>query len=198
VPISDREEVAERLVTERGATLIPPFDHRDVIAGQGTIGLEIAADLPQVELVLVPVSGGGLASGIATAIKARCPAARVVGVEPALAADAAASLAAGERVHWPAADRERTSADGLRAEPSELTFAHLRALLDGIVTVTEEEIHAAVALLARSARLVAEPSGAVTTAAYLHRATDLPRGRTVAIVSGGNLNPADLAAILTS
>jgi threonine dehydratase len=198
VPITDREVVAERLVTERGATLIPPFDHRDVIAGQGTIGLEIAADLPGVELVLVPVSGGGLASGIATAIKARCPTTRVVGVEPALAADAAASLAADRRVHWPAADRERTSADGLRAEPSELTFAHLRALLDGIVTVTEEEIRAAVALLARRARLVAEPSGAVTTAAYLHRAADLPRGRTVAIVSGGNLNPADLAAILTT
>jgi threonine dehydratase len=198
VPGSDREAVAERLVTERGATLIPPFDHRDVIAGQGTIGLEIAADLPSVELVLVPVSGGGLASGIATAIKARCPGAQVVGVEPALAADAAASLAADRRVHWPAADRERTIADGLRAEPSELTFAHLRALLDGIVTVTEEEIREAVALLARRARLVAEPSGAVTTAAYLHRAADLPRGRTVAIVSGGNLNPADLAAILTT
>jgi threo-3-hydroxy-L-aspartate ammonia-lyase len=198
VPITDREVVAQRLVTERGATLIPPFDHPDVIAGQGTIGLEIAADLPSVEVVLVPVSGGGLASGIATAIKARCPSARVIGVEPALAADAAASLAADRLVHWSAADRERTSADGLRAEPSELTFAHLRKLLDGIVTVTEEEIREAVALLARRARLVAEPSGAVTTAAYLHRAADLPRGATVAIVSGGNLNPADLAAILTT
>jgi threonine dehydratase len=196
VPINDREVVAERLVAERGATLIPPFDHPDVIAGQGTIGLEIAADLPDVELVLVPVSGGGLASGVATAIKARCPAARVIGVEPELAGDAAASLAAGRLVRWPAGDRERTSADGLRAQPSELTFAHLQKLLDGIVTVSEDEIREAVALLAHRAHLVAEPSGAVTTAAYLHRAADLPRGRTVAVVSGGNVDPADLAGML--
>jgi threonine dehydratase len=196
VPITDREIVAERLVAERGATLIPPFDHPDVIAGQGTIGLEIAADLPSVELVLVPVSGGGLASGVATAIKARCPAARVIGVEPELAGDAAESLAAGRRVHWSARDRERTSADGLRAEPSELTFTHLRKLLDGIVTVSEAEIRAAVAVLARRAHLVAEPSGAVTTAAYLHRAADLPAGRTVAIVSGGNVDPAALTGML--
>ncbi len=196
VPITDREIVAERLVAERGATLIPPFDHPDVIAGQGTIGLEIAADLPSVELVLVPVSGGGLAAGVATAIKARRPAARVIGVEPALAGDAAESLAAGRRVHWPATDRERTMADGLRAEPSELTFAHLQKLLDGIVTVSEQEIRSAVAVLARRAHLVAEPSGAVTTAAYLYRAADLPAGRTVAVVTGGNIGPADLAAML--
>jgi len=196
VPITDRESAAEALVAERGATLIPPFDHPDVIAGQGTIGLEIAADLPDVDVVLVPVSGGGLASGVTTTIKARCPAARVIGVEPALAGDAAASLAAGRRVHWSAQDRARTIADGLRAEPSELTFAHLRKLLDGMVTVSEDEIRAAVALLARRARLVAEPSGAVTTAAYLHRAADLPPGRTVAVVSGGNVNPADLAGML--
>jgi threonine dehydratase len=196
VPITDREVVARRLASERGATLIPPFDHPDVIAGQGTVGLEIAADLPTVELVLVAVSGGGLASGVATAIKARCPAARVIGVEPALAGDTAASLAAGRLVRWSAADRARTIADGLRAEPSELTFAHLTKLLDGVVTVAEEEIREAVALLARRAHLVAEPSGAVTTAAYLHRAADLPAGRTVAIVSGGNVDPADLAAML--
>jgi len=196
VPITEREVVAERLAAERGATLIPPFDHPDVIAGQGTAGLEIAADLPSVELVLVPVSGGGLASGVATAIKARCPGAKVFGVEPELAGDAAASLAAGQQVHWPATDRTRTIADGLRAEPSELTFAHLRKLLDGIVTVSEDEIRSTVALLAHRARLVAEPSGAVATAAYLHRAADLPRGRTVAVVSGGNLQPADLAKLL--
>lgn len=198
VPITDREIVAERLVAERGATLIPPFDHPDVIAGQGTIGLEIVADLPDVEVVLVPVSGGGLASGVATAIKALRPAARVYGVEPALAGDAAESLTAGRLVRWSAQDRARTIADGLRAEPSELTFAHLRKLLDGIVTVSEEEIRAAVATLATRAHLVAEPSGAVTTAAYLHRAADLPGGHTVAIVSGGNLDPADLAAMLST
>ncbi|HEV7652086.1 MAG TPA: threonine/serine dehydratase [Actinophytocola sp.] len=198
VPITDREIVAARLVAERGATLIPPFDHRDVIAGQGTIGLEVAADLPSVEVVLVPVSGGGLAAGVATAVKALLPSASVVGVEPLLAADAAASLAAGRLVRWSTQDRARTIADGLRAEPSELTFAHLHKLLDGIVTVTEEEIREAVAVLANRSHLVAEPSGAVTTAAYLHRAAELPRGRTVAIVSGGNINPSDLATILAT
>jgi len=197
VPITDRELVAERLVAERGATLIPPFDHPDVIAGQGTIGLEIAADLPEVEAVLVPVSGGGLASGVATAIKALCPRAAVIGVEPALAGDAAESLAAGHRVRWSEEDRARTIADGLRAAPSELTFAHLKERVDTIVTVSEEEIRAAVVTLATRARLVAEPSGAVSTAAYLHRAADLPQGRTVAIVSGGNLERTLLAEILT-
>ncbi|OLF08628.1 threonine ammonia-lyase [Actinophytocola xanthii] len=197
VPITDREIVAERLVAERGATLIPPFDHPDVIAGQGTIGLEIAADLPDVELVLVPVSGGGLLSGVATAIKALCPDAAVVGVEPELAADTAASLAAGRRVEWSTHDRARTIADGLRAAPSELTFAHLRERVDAVVTVTEEEIRSTVATLATRARLVAEPSGAVTTAAYLHRAADLPRGRTVAVVSGGNLDRDLLVTLLS-
>ncbi|WP_460404392.1 threonine ammonia-lyase [Actinophytocola sediminis] len=196
VPITDRETVAQRLVAERGATLIPPFDHPDVIAGQGTVGLEIAADLPDVDVVLVPVSGGGLAAGVATAIKARCPHAAVIGVEPALAADATESFAAGHRVPWSDHDRARTIADGLRAAPSELTFAHLRARLDAMVTVTEDEIRAAVTTLATSARLVAEPSGAVTTAAYLHRAADLPKGRTVAVVSGGNLDRALLAELL--
>lgn len=196
VPITDRELVAERLVAERSATLIPPFDHRDVIAGQGTIGLEIAADLPEVEVVLVPVSGGGMASGVATAIKALCPKAAVIGVEPELAGDTAASLAAGHQVHWSAHDRARTIADGLRAAPSELTYAHLTARLDGVVTVSEDEIRAAVATLATRAHLVAEPSGAVTTAAYLHRAADLPRGRTVAVISGGNLDRHLLAELL--
>jgi threonine dehydratase len=197
VPITDREIVAHRIARERDLALIPPFDHPDVIAGQGTLGLEIAEDLPDVELVLVPVSGGGLASGVATAIKARCPAAKVVGVEPELAADATASLRAGELVRWSAADRARTIADGLRAEPSELTFAHLSTLLDDMVTVSEPEIRAAVATLALRSHLVAEPSGATATAAYLFRAADLPRGRTVTVISGGNLAPTQLAEILT-
>jgi threo-3-hydroxy-L-aspartate ammonia-lyase len=197
VPITDREIVADRLVTERGATLVPPFDHPDVIAGQGTIGLEIAADLPEVEAVLIPVSGGGLASGVATAIKALCPKAAVIGVEPELAGDATESLAAGHRVRWSEEDRARTMADGLRAAPSELTFAHLHAHLDAMVMVTEDEIRAAVATLATRAHLVAEPSGAVTTAAYLNRAADLPTGRTVAILSGGNLDRHELAELLT-
>jgi threonine dehydratase len=117
-------------------------------------------------------------------------------VEPALAADTRDSLAAGHLVRWPIGRRVGTAADGLRGEPSALTFAHLHALLDGVLTVTEAEIRHAVGLLARHARLVAEPSGAVATAAYLFRADQLPPGRTVAIVTGGNIEPTLLAEIL--
>lgn len=197
VPLPDRESAAAEIAERRGLALIPPFDHPDVIAGQGTIGLEVVADLPDVDLVLVPVSGGGLLAGIAAAVKALRPDAAVFGVEPELAADARASLAAGERISWPPAQRARTVADGLRAEPSELTFAHLRKLVDGIVTVSEAEILDAVRTLARRAHLIAEPSGAAATAAYLTRAAGLPAGRTVAIVSGGNIDPALLSTLLT-
>ncbi|MEV4144888.1 threonine/serine dehydratase [Amycolatopsis sp. NPDC049691] len=196
VPIGEHEGKARELAVERGLTLIPPFDDAAIIAGQGTAGLEIAEDLPEVEVVLVPVSGGGLAAGVGTAIKARAPHAKVIGVEPALAADTADSLRRGELVRWPQADRARTIADGLRSQPSELTFAHLRAVVDEMVTVTEDEIREAVRVLARKARLVAEPSGAVTTAAYLSHAAELPAGKTVAIVSGGNADPALFAEIL--
>jgi len=197
VPLDKRAAVAHDMADERSATLIPPFDHPGVIAGQGTIGLEILADLPDADVVLVPVSGGGLAAGIGVAIKAIRPRTAVYGVEPALAGDAAASLAAGHLVHWPVADRVKTIADGLRAEPSELTFAHLTEVLDGILTVTEQEIRTTVGLIARGARLVAEPAGAVATAAALFRADELPDGRTVAVVSGGNIDPGLLAEILT-
>jgi threonine dehydratase len=197
VPLQERQSVAERAAAERGATLVPPFDHPGVIAGQGTIGLEIMADLPDADVVLVPVSGGGLAAGIGVAIKAIRPATAVYGVEPELAGDAAASLAAGKLVHWPPNERVRTIADGLRAEPSELTFAHLRTVLDGILTVSEAEIRSAVALLARQARLVAEPAGAVATAGALFRADQLPGGKVVTVVSGGNIQPTLLAEILT-
>ncbi|RZQ61761.1 threonine ammonia-lyase [Amycolatopsis suaedae] len=196
VPIGERESAAYALAEERGLTLIPPFDHPDVIAGQGTIGLEIAEDLPDVEVVLIPVSGGGLASGIGTAIRALCPDAKVFGVEPELAADTAEGLRTGSRVDWPVDDRARTIADGLRSQPSELTFAHLREVLDGVVTVSEDEIRAAVRVLATRAHLVAEPSGATAAAAYLFHREQLPVGRTVAVVSGGNIDPALLASIL--
>ncbi len=196
VPTGQRESRAHEIAAERGAALIPPFDHVDVIAGQGTIGLEVVADLAEVDLVLVPVSGGGLIAGVATAVKALRPQAQVWAVEPALAADTAESLRAGKLVPWPAADRNRTIADGLRSQPSELTFAHQLAFVDGIVTVTEDEIRDAVAVLAHRANLVAEPSGAVATAGYLHHAAELPAGKTVAVVSGGNLDPETLAELL--
>ncbi|RZS41138.1 threonine dehydratase [Herbihabitans rhizosphaerae] len=198
VPMAEREARAEAIALETGATLVPPFDHPDVIAGQGTAGLEIAEDMPDVELVLIPVSGGGLAGGIGTAVKALCPKAKVIGVEPALAGDAQAGFRAGAQVHWAPEDRLRTIADGLRSEPSKLTFAHLLRVLDDVVTVTEEEIVEAVRLLARRARLVVEPSGAVAVAAHLNRVEELPAGRTVAVVSGGNIDPARFAEILSS
>jgi threonine dehydratase len=197
VPLQDRQRVAEGLAAERGATLVPPFDHPGIIAGQGTIGLEIMADLPDADVVLVPVSGGGLASGVGVAVKALRPATAVFGVEPELAGDATASVAAGHLVHWPVEERVRTIADGLRAEPSELTFAHLSTVLDGMLTVSEAEIRRAVAALARKGRIVAEPAGAVAAAAALYHADQLPGGKTVAVVSGGNIDPTLFAEILS-
>ncbi|MFY1673834.1 threonine ammonia-lyase [Plantactinospora sp. WMMB334] len=194
---ADRLPVAQAVAAEQGRTLIPPFDDRRIIAGQGTVGLEVVEDLPDVDVLLVPVGGGGLASGVATALRALRPQTRVVGVEPALAADAAESLRAGELRQWEPARTYRTSADGLRTNLSALTFAHLRARLDGIVTVSEEEIAAATTRLVRGARLVVEPSGAVATAARMFHAAELPAGRTVAVVTGGNVDPAVLAAAAT-
>ena len=191
-----REKVAAEVVANTGAVLVPPFDHPDVIAGQGTIGLEIAADLPAVDNVLIPVSGGGLASGIGTAIKALCPHAKVFGVEPELAADTAEGLRLGRRVDWSIADRNRTIADGLRSQPSELTFAHLQMVLDGVITVSEDEIRAGVRELAYQAHLVSEPSGAVALAAYRRGST--PPGRTVMVLSGGNIDPSMLSEILAA
>jgi threo-3-hydroxy-L-aspartate ammonia-lyase len=193
-----RMAAADEFVTRHGYVLIPPFDDRRVIAGQGTVGLEIMADCPQADLVVVPVSGGGLISGVAAAVRARRPEAVVVGVEPELAADARDSLRRGERVGWPAADVQRTIADSLRVERvGALPFAHIRALVAGIVTVSEDEIVAAIRLLAHRARLVAEPGGAAAVAACLFHADELPAaGTRVAVLSGGNIDPELLASIL--
>jgi threonine dehydratase len=200
VPIEQRLATAQRVVAERGMTMVPPFDDAHVIAGQGTIGLEIVADVPELAAVLVPVGGGGLASGVATAVKALSPGTRVIGVEPELAADAAQSLTTGAPVAWPYEQTVRTVADGLRTALSPLTFAHLRAHLDGIVTVTEAEILDTVRRLTMDYRVVAEPSGAVAPAAFLHHeqelrdAYGLPDGPVVAVVSGGNADPLTLVA----
>ena len=195
----EREPRTKQLAAERGLTIIPPFDHPHIIAGQATVGLEILADLPSVACVLVPVGGGGLASGVASAVKALNPAVRVVGVEPELAGDAAESLRTGHLTPWSTDRTYRTAADGLRTALSELTFAHLRARLDGIITLTEPEITSTVAELARTARLVVEPSGAVAAAAFLHHRESLGVAEgapVVAVVSGGNLAPAALATLL--
>ncbi|MDQ2812069.1 MAG: threonine/serine dehydratase [Actinomycetota bacterium] len=186
------------LVARHKYVLIPPFDDRQVIAGQGTIGLEIAADCPQADLVIVPVSGGGLIAGIAAAIRACRPGAAVVGVEPELAADARDSFRRGERVAWPAAEVQRTIADALRVERvGVLPFAHIRELVTDIVTVTDQEMLAAVRRLASQVRLVAEPGGAAAVAAWLFHRNELPLAATpVAVLSGGNIDPELLARIL--
>jgi threonine dehydratase len=190
----ERQAVAERLAAERGLAIIPPFDDDRVIAGQGTVGLEIAEAMADVSAVLVPVGGGGLASGVAAAVRALAPSARVIGVEPELAADAQASLVAGRIVAWPAEQVSRTIADGTRTQAlGRRTFAHLSALLDSIVTVTEAEIAAAVRLAAEVSRLVVEPSGALSIAALAFRSAELglegADGPVVAVVSGGNVDP---------
>ncbi len=198
---AERQAVAERLAAERGLAIIPPYDDDRIIAGQGTCGLEIAEDVPDLALVLVPVGGGGLASGVAAAVKALRPAARVVGVEPELAADARDSLASGRIVEWSAADVSRTIADGTRTQAlGARTFAHLRVLLDDIVTVREDEIMAGVRIAAEEARLVVEPSGALPIAALRFHAADVGArdavGTIVCVVSGGNVDAARYRACL--
>jgi threonine dehydratase len=196
--LAARIAATEDLISRHGYTLIPPFDHRDVIAGQGTIGLEIAADCPGADLVLVPVGGGGLISGIAAAIRATCPAAAVIGVEPELAADARDSLRRGAAVAWPYSATQRTIADALRVEQvGALPLRHLLSLVDDIVTVTDDEIREAVRRTALRARLVAEPGGVVAIAAWLFRRGALPAARSpVAVLSGGNADPAMFAQLL--
>jgi threonine dehydratase len=199
-----RVQTAEHIARTRGYAQIPPYDHRQVIAGQGTIGLEIAEDLAgePPRAVLVPVSGGGLISGIAVAITALMPGTKVIGVEPELAADARESLHSGTRVAWPATAVGRTRADALRVEQvGELTFPHIRELVSDIVTVSEAEMLAAIRGLALNARLVAEPGGAAAVAACLFRdAAELGltgENPVVAILSGGNIDPSLLAEVLS-
>jgi threo-3-hydroxy-L-aspartate ammonia-lyase len=192
---ASRHETAEALARTTGATLVPPYDHSWIVAGQASVGLEIAADLPDVANVLVPIGGGGLSSGVVLTLAARAPQARVVGVEPELAADARASLAGGERVAWPAEDVTRTMADGVRTQSiGELNFRILLRHLVGVQTVSEEEIGDATAWYARRARLVVEPTGALTLAALqrlLGGGGEIPplrEGPTVVVISGGNVD----------
>jgi threonine dehydratase len=195
----ERHTVALELVERDGRVMIEPYDDRRIIAGQGTCGLEIAEDLPGVTSVLIPVSGGGLSAGIATAIKALAPNARVIGVEPELAADAQESLAKGEIVRWDGSLTTRTMADGLRVEHlGWLPFLHLRRFMDEIVTVTERQMADAMRQLATRGRLVVEASGAAGMAAHLSGAAPQPDGddHRVIVISGGNVDPAAFAAIL--
>jgi threo-3-hydroxy-L-aspartate ammonia-lyase len=185
-----REEIAEHIQKERGLSLIPPFNHVDTIAGQGTIGLEIVAALPEVDLVLTPVGGGGLISGVATAIKALRPDANIIGVEPALADDARQSLHSGHIVTLPAEQVYRSQADGVRTlHIGDITFEHMRAYVKDVVTVSEEEITAAGRRLLLEERLVVEPSGALPLAAVMFHAAELPPAKNIVLVlSGGSMD----------
>jgi threonine dehydratase len=188
---AERQLKAEELAAQYGYAMVPPYNDEQIIAGQGTIGLEILEDLPEVETVLGPVGGGGMISGVATALKLSKPEIKVIGVEPELAADAQASLRAGKIVQFPADEVVRTIADGLRTQSiGAINFEHMRRYVDDIVTVTEDEIRETVRLLAANPQTVAEPSGAVAVAGFLFRRDQLPATKlNVAIISGGNIDP---------
>lgn len=181
---ADRMAGAEELVAREGLTLVPPYDHPVIIAGQGTVGLEIADDMPHVDAVLVPVGGGGFSAGVASAIKLRLPNARVIGVEPSGAPKLSRARAAGKPVKL---EHAGGLADGLLAvEIGHLTFAHHQRYLDDVVLVDDAALRRAMRLLLDRLKLVVEPSGAITVAALLEGKFK-PRGPTVAVLSGGNI-----------
>jgi threonine dehydratase len=197
----ERRLKAEELAAKHGYVIVPPYNDLEIIAGQGTIGLEILEDLPTVEVVLAPVGGGGLVSGIATGIKLSTNGrVKVFGVEPELASDAQASMKAGHVVEIPAEDTTRTIADGLRTQSvGQIPFEHMRRYLDGVITVSEEEIRETMRRLSAIPKLTAEPSGAVSVAAFYFHAHELPSARNhVAVISGGNVAPELMAEILGS
>ncbi len=189
---TERKLRAEQLVAEHGYIMVEPYDDEYIIAGQATCGLEIAEQMPDADLVLSPVSGGGLLSGVATALKLAGARAQVWGCEPELAADAAESFRTRTLVEWTGAHTTRTIADGLRTQSlGKRNFEHILRYVDGIMTVSEDEILDATRLLLTGTEIVPEPSGAVTLAAALFHAEELPPAeKIVVIVSGGNLDPA--------
>ena len=189
-----REEIGARLAAERGLELVRPYDDPLVMAGQGTAALELLEDAPELDLLVVPVSGGGLIAGCATAAKARRPQIRMAGVEPQAGDDTRRSLEAGERIRI---DVPRTIADGLQApEPGELTFEVNRRLVDEVVTVTDDEIVEAMVFLFDRLKLVAEPSGATGVAALLSGKLDARGGRVGVVISGGNVGAARFAELV--
>jgi threonine dehydratase len=196
---TERRLRAEELAREHGYAIVPPYDDEQIIGGQGTVGMEIFEDLPEVDLVLVPVGGGGLISGISAAIKLSGSKAKVIGIEPELANDAQQSLRAGKVVSLPPERVSGTLADGLRTQSiGHLNFEMISKYVDDIITVDEHEIRGAMRRIMSDMRLVAEPSGAVAIAAYLFHESKLPRGRNVvAVMTGGNVDPALFAGIVT-
>lgn len=187
----ERRLRAEQLAAKHGYVVVPPYADEKIISGQGTVGLEILEDLPEVETVLCPVGGGGLISGLSAAIKLTNPKVKVIGVEPELAGDAQASLRAGHIVSFEAEQVTQTLADGLRTQSiGEINFEHIRAYVDDIVTVKEDEIAQAMRALSADSKTIAEPSGAVSVAAFLFHASELPPAKIhAAVISGGNIDP---------
>jgi len=194
----ERMQKAEELSRQHGYVIIPPYNDDHIIAGQGTVGLEILEDLKDVDLVLVPVGGGGLISGVSSAIKLSASKAHVIGVEPELANDAQQSLRSKEIVEITAERASSTLADGLRTQSvGPINYEHISRYVDDIVTVSEDEIRNAMRQMVANARIVPEPSGAVTFAAWLYQETKLPPAqKVVAVVSGGNVEPDLLAKII--
>ena len=191
----DRQTRAEQEAAARGLSIIPPFDHPMVIAGQGTVGLELLEQVPDLGTVYVPMGGGGLIAGVATAIKLSRPGVRVVGVEPTGAMKMRAARDAGHPVTL-----EKTSSIGdgiMNMRAGEITFAHVQQYVDDLVAVPDEAMATAVAWLFRNAHIVAEPSGAATTAAVM-LGLGAPVGTVAAIVSGGNVQPDQFAKYITS
>ena len=189
----ERKRRAEAIAHEEGLVMVPPFDHRHIIAGQGTVGLEIARDWRDVDLVLAPIGGGGLASGIAAAVKRMLPHARVIGVEPEGSASMRAALDHGAPVLL---DRTESIADGLLPViTGDLTFEHGKNLMDDVVTVSDDAIREAAALLMLRQKLVVEFSGAATTAALLEGKVDAKGARVAAVISGGNMDPSLFATL---
>jgi threonine dehydratase len=191
----ERKARAEQIAADEGLTMVPPFDHPWIIAGQGTVGLEIVEEWPEVDTVVVPIGGGGLAAGVSVAVKGLRPEAQVWGVEPVGGASMKAALEAGGPVTL---DATSSVADGLLpVRAGALTWAHLDRLADGVVTVSEEAIRCGTAFLLHRHRLVAEYSGGATSGAVIEGALDLAGRRVAVVVSGGNLDPSllpDLAA----
>lgn len=184
----ERRAKAESIALERGLVMVPPFDHPSIIAGQGTVGLEIAEDWDAFDSVLVPIGGGGLCSGTAAALRRLRPGVRIFGVEPTGGAAMKAALDAGEPVTL---DRSESIADGLLpVRISELTLAHVRELVDDVVLVDDDAIRSAASLLFKQQRLVVEFSGAATVAALRSGRVETEGRRVVAIISGGNVDPA--------
>jgi threonine dehydratase len=190
----DRDALARRLAADRDLVLVHPYDEPLVMAGAGTVGLELVEDAGELDVVLVPCGGGGLLSGVATAVKALAPRARVVGVEPEAGDDVARSLRAGERVR---VEVRPTIADGQQLPtPGERPWAVIRALVDDVVTVSDAEIVAAMRFLFERVKAVVEPSGASALAALLAGRVALRGGRIAVVLSGGNVDAARFAALV--